>query len=276
MVWQVKSVKPGVAGWDGHVVLVHQDEPERRAGVAAWVSRGLELGEKVLCAETRHESLRRYLFALLDERRVPVDEVVARGQLEVFDAAEHAYSPGWQTRILEAALAEGYPSVRWSGEAGTASSAISRDNHGDAEWARDRLCHAKGVSILCQYPARLGRRPLRDVCAMHTEGVRSSGLRTFPDRRSLRVAGEVDASNAKILYCALLAATSEAPGGVYDVDLRGLDFIDIAGAKALLAGTEAYRRDGGVIRLSTVPDLVARVLGLVGLHGADGFAGEPL
>ena len=37
--------------WQGHLLLIHQTEPERRAGVATWVRRGLELGEKVLYIE---------------------------------------------------------------------------------------------------------------------------------------------------------------------------------------------------------------------------------
>jgi hypothetical protein len=40
--------------WDGHLLLLHDSDAERHAAVAAWVQRGLGLGE---CAEDVEDEL---------------------------------------------------------------------------------------------------------------------------------------------------------------------------------------------------------------------------
>ena len=102
--------------WDGHLVLVHDSERQRRAGVAAWVRRGLDLGAKILYIEPRDVTAERSLLCLLKDDGVDAEEVVERGQLQVLRAEDdRVYRPAWFTKVVEEALAEGYPTVRWSG-----------------------------------------------------------------------------------------------------------------------------------------------------------------
>jgi len=53
------------------------------------------------------------------------------------------------------------------------------------------------------------------------------------------------------------------------VDLSELDFLDVAGYRALRSGTEQWRRQGGTVLLAGAGGAVRRVLELVGV-GADG------
>ena len=60
-------------------MLVHDSERQRRAGVAAWVRRGLDLGAKILYIEPRDVTAERSLLCLLKDDGVDAEEVVERG-----------------------------------------------------------------------------------------------------------------------------------------------------------------------------------------------------
>ena len=83
---RVESFDGRRAEWDGHLVLVHDNERQRRTGVAAWVRRGLEAGEKILYTEPSDVPASASFRDLLKEHAVDVDAAVERGQLEVFAA----------------------------------------------------------------------------------------------------------------------------------------------------------------------------------------------
>ena len=100
-------------GHEGHVLLLFHDESYRRAGVAAWLRRGLELAAKVLYIEPADQPSARSLWGLLRDEPL-AGEAVERGQIQVFPADRTAYDPGWQASVVEDALRQGYPAVRWS------------------------------------------------------------------------------------------------------------------------------------------------------------------
>ena len=266
----------GSVGWDGHLVLLHHSERERRSGVVAWVRRGLDLGAKILYIEPRQESAERSLMGVLKEHAVDTAEATERGQLQVIPANDGTYSPTWQESVVDEALAGGYPTVRWSGEASTAWSVMSQSVHADIEWATDELCHTRPVSILCQYSSGLTQETLQTVNAMHGDGLREWLLQTFPIPGGIALAGEVDASNAKLLDAALLAAISAAGQESFVVELSGLDFLDCAGARALMAGTTAHRTRGGRVCLRAARDPVDRVLHLLNVDRVPGVRVEGL
>ncbi|HKG50032.1 MAG TPA: MEDS domain-containing protein, partial [Actinomycetales bacterium] len=113
-----KMTKPQV--WDGHVLLVHSSEQQRRAGVVPWVRRGLDLGAKILYIEPVDGPAERSLMDVLRTSNMDVGKAVGRGQLQVLPAGGEAYDTALRTRCVDDALAEGYPMVRCSGEASTA------------------------------------------------------------------------------------------------------------------------------------------------------------
>lgn len=267
------------ADWDGHIVLVHDDERTRRSGVAAWARRGLELGAKILYIEPPDEAGERSFQGVLKEHAVDAEEALESGRLVVLEASDEAYSPSWQELVTDEALGEGYPTVRWSGEEVTAWGVMSAKVHADVEWATDDLCHTRPVSVLCQYSSRVPQATLQTVCAMHGDGVREAQLRTYPVPGGLAVAGSVDASNERLLRCALTAttattATAASHGGSLVVDLSGLEFLDVSGAKALVTGTTSHRIKNGMVRLRSAQPAVEQVLRLLGADTADGFEVE--
>jgi len=261
--------------WDGHRVLVHDNERQRRTGVAAWVRRGLEVGAKILYIEPSHEPADRSLTGLLREHAVDADAARERGQLEVRAATPDAYDPSWQAEVVEESLAAGYPSVRWSGESTTAWSVMSPSAHAEVEWATDQLCEEQPVSILCQYSAGLPQTTLQSVCAAHGGGMRETQLRTTPIPEGVALSGAVDAANQRLLRCALVAATASTDDrSVFVVDLSELEFLDVAGARAFLTGTTGHRIRRGTVRLRAPQRPVESVLRLLRVDVADGFEVE--
>lgn len=221
---------------EGHLLLLYHEESYRRTGVAAWLRRGLELGAKILYIEPPDELSARSLSGLLQDQP-DAGEAVERGQIQVVPADRTAYDPLWQASVVEDALRQGYPSVRWSAEATTAWSVMPRNRHADFERTTDRLCQSLPVSVMCQYPARESIEVLGPVSSVHASGLRERLFQAAPFEGGLAVSGEVDASNHDILRALLQAATAATDRDSFVVDLSGLDFLDVRGARALMAGT---------------------------------------
>ena len=87
------------SGWDGHLLLVHDNEQQRRAGVAAWVRRGLQVGAKVVYTEPVDVPVERSLMGVLKAEEVCVDAAVDRGQVQVLPAESETYSAAFRTPI---------------------------------------------------------------------------------------------------------------------------------------------------------------------------------
>lgn len=260
-------------GDEGHVLLLYYEESYRRTGVAAWLRRGLELGAKILYIEPPDELSARSLSGLLQDQP-DAGEAVERGQIQVVPADRTAYDPLWQASVVEDALRQGYPSVRWSAEATTAWSVMPRNRHADFERTTDRLCQSLPVSVMCQYPARESIEVLGPVSSVHASGLRERLFQAAPFEGGLAVSGEVDASNHDILRALLQAATAATDRDSFVVDLSGLDFLDVRGARALMAGTGAYRRHGGQVRLRTPRPVVDRLIRLLAFDRSRGILME--
>jgi anti-anti-sigma factor len=272
----VESLDRRPTCWDGHIALVHDSERQRRIGVADWARCGLDLGAKVLYIEPEDVPPERSLLGVLEEHALRVEEALADGRLEIFTASDEVYSPTWQEGVTDEALAVGYPSVRWSGEERTAWSVMSPARHTEIEWETDLLCETRPVSIMCQYSAHLPQPTLETVCAVHGAGVRDSQLQALPTPEGLALAGSADAANDRLLRSTLVAraATAAADGGRIIVDLGELEFLDVAGARALWTGTTAHRLRGGTVRLTRPLPRVDRMLRLLGVQQAPGFEME--
>jgi anti-anti-sigma factor len=89
---------------------------------------------------------------------------------------------------------------------------------------------------------------------------------------SLSLHGEVDVTQADDLLRALVDVARETPGEVV-LDLSGLRFLDVAGARALARATRLLRGADVQLRLVGAPRTPARCLALFGLDGRDGVPG---
>lgn len=268
----MKSLGRRPAGWDGHLLLLYHSESQRRDGVATWVRRGLELGEKILYTEPPNEPPCRSLPGLLADQ-ADADEAFGRGQIQVVIADEAAYDPAWQANMVDEALAQGYPSVRWSGEATTAWALMPRDRHAGIERATDQLCRSTPLSVMCQYSAHESE-VLLDACLVHGAGLRDPLFSASPFEGGVAVAGEIDVSNRDIVRSLLLAATSVTDRDPFVLDLSALDFLDLAGVRGLLLGTGPYRGRGRHVRFHGQPAHVDRLIHLLGVQHEPGVLTE--
>ena len=266
----VQPVPRWESPWDGHILLAYDSEAARRAGVVAWMGRGLQLGAKLLYVEHPDEPRDRSLDAVLSEVRGEFALAVETGQVQVLDLPEETLDPAWLTTVLAEALGAGYPSVRLSVEASAAWTVTSPPEHLEIERAADSICNTAPVSVMCQYSTRVTESALEHAWSVHSAGLRESLLETVPIPTGVAVAGEVDRSNERVLRSVLAAAILRELG-TFVVDLSRLRFLDLSGVRALVTATEAHRRHGGVVRLLEPRPAVDHLLRLLGLDRTDGF-----
>lgn len=257
-------------GWDGHLLLFYGEESQRRAGVAAWVRRGLDLGSKILYTQPPDELPDRSLPGLLGDEPDAL-EAMERGQIQVVPADASTYDPAFIETFVDGALSEGYPSVRWSADASTAWGVIPRSRHELVEQATDQLCTSRPLSVLCQYPALEGGDSMAFLSQAHGGGLRAQLFQAAPVEGGLALAGELDATNHRILRSLLTTATAAPDRDPFVLDLRWLDFLDLPGARALLFGTLDHRRAGGLVRLDAPRPHIAQLIHLLGIDQAEGI-----
>ena len=110
------------------------------------------------------------------------------------------------------------------------------------------------------------------LSAAHGAGLRERLLDVAPlDGGGLALSGEVDVSNRGMLSSVLLAATQTPERGPFQLDLSGLGFLDVGGARELVAGTDRYRLRGGHVRLLDPQPHVDRLIRLLGVDREQGF-----
>jgi anti-anti-sigma factor len=251
--------------WDGHLLLLHRSEPERQASVAAWVHRGLERGEKVYYTELPDPTDEQSLLPTLARHGVDVRDF-PEGQLSILPVSDF-YPRAGQVDLVMRAIEEGYRSVRLSAESRAALSHVSPRRFRDIEETMESLCRVLPVSAMCQYDAHttVGTR-LVEAVTTHAVAVRASDMMMRRRRDTMTLSGELDLTNSEMLRFALSQATE---GRIdltsFSVILADLNFLDIAGCRALLRGTERFRRSGGQLYLESSPKHITRVLRALGV-----------
>jgi anti-anti-sigma factor len=263
--------------WDGHLLLLHDSDAERLAGLTAWVRRGLDRDEKVIYTEAPDVAPEQSLLAILDERGLDVTAATADGRLTLLPLEEF-YPPAGQATVIERALAEGFRAVRMSAEANAARSVLPEPVYADMERTMDQLCRTLPVSAMCQYARRATTRVrLREVVAAHLVGVRQTKLRTGQDQRGITFSGQVDVANADTFAAAVHAAISAAARVAW-LDLGGVEFMDAAACRALAGATWFFRDRGGQVLLMAPQPSVERTLRLLDVDQLRGFeliGGDP-
>ena len=250
--------------------MLYYSESERRSGVATWVRRGMELGSKILYTEAEGELQDRSLSELLRDEPAAL-EAMDRGRIEVVCADRATYDPHHVEVVVDNAISDGYPSVRWSGDATTAWGVIDRGGYAVVEQAIDELCMSRPLSAMCQYPGRECVGAFGFLARSHGAGVRDQLFQAAPVKGGLAVAGDLDVLNEDVMRSLLMAGTTKAGCDGFVIDLSQVDFLDVTGARAMLSGTRAYRARGGKVRLHAPRPHIARVICLLGIHRAEGF-----
>jgi anti-sigma B factor antagonist len=84
---------------------------------------------------------------------------------------------------------------------------------------------------------------------------------------TIRVEGEVDASNASEVRDAFLAVLSDGAVSLV-IDCEKLSFIDSMGLSAIVSATREAKLQWGTVTVRNASDIVRRVLDITGLHQA--------
>jgi anti-anti-sigma factor len=248
--------------WDGHLLLLHQSEDERRSQLAAWVRHGLEHGEKVVYTQADPATSARSLVPVLTEHEVDAEGAIREGRLQLLPPGEF-YAQVADGELGRRGLAEGFPSVRVAAEARSAMRVVSDEDYMKIEYKMDFLCRDAPFSALCQYDRfRLSGPRLATAAASHPFGIRDRLLHTGGGPDQFLLSGEPDIANAALLREALRSAARDA-GRVLRVDLSRVRFISVAGVRALLEATEDFRLRGGEVILAAPQRPVAPLLVLL-------------
>jgi anti-anti-sigma factor len=266
-------------GWDGHLLLLHHNERERRHGIAAWVRRGFERGDKVIYADQDVAAASEVLHQTLGESGLDAHLASRAGQLQVLHLHEFVLPHGPRA-VVERALAEGYHGVRVSGETDRVAAAQPPGySYTRTEQLIGDLCRHRTVHVLCQLPSsrvlpRLRGRQVRhsqpgagippfdDIASAHGGGVCGGALQSRPMRDGVALSGEIDSMNAQLAE-AVVRAAMRSSGPYFRLDLTGVTFMDIRGARAIANQLEQVRRVGGclMVRCGGGPERVLRLLG---------------
>ncbi|MCW2740932.1 MAG: hypothetical protein JWR45_1354 [Blastococcus sp.] len=263
------------AGVADHVCWVYDgDDDALDRAVARFLKGGLDRGERLLCVGDRViDSLRRHASGLPD-----VDGLLTDGTLQTltlrdaYDAAA-AFLPEDQFAYYDAAtrraLDDGYQGLRVVAEI----SALAADPvHRPAlvRWehlADDYIASGSGFTAMCTYSSGLARAALDDVTAVHpvvrAEGGAPAFQVFFDGEDAMVLTGSVDAFSADRLARVLASSPAEPPGVV--LDLGRVEFMDVAGCRALARWAASLSARSVAVELAGSSALVRRMWQLLSL-----------
>jgi len=250
-----------------HVLHTFRQELHRQARVVSWVREGLRRGEKILYS------------TLPDDTLVPALRTGARDAAVALRQGQLAFIPdtdffpgGRQAELVQQALDEGYTAVRLSARADAALSRASLEDYLATDLMMDQLCASLPVAALCQIDATaVSTRILMSVIGGHAGEVENADMRLHRREGQGVLSGEVDFSSAEVLTEALRCLCRVEPADPTVIDLGQLTFLDVSGCRALVAGTDELRRDGGNVTLRHASREVRRVMGLLGMDRLPGI-----
>lgn len=263
-----------------HGCCVYATEPRRRAGVADFFRVGAAHNDRLLyLADLDGASLDGAVRAL-DEAGFNARWFQASGQLTV-RSTDESYLEGGTfdgnrvkdvlRKETEAALAAGYRGLRVVGEMTWAL----RDAATPAQLAAyeagvDDLFGDGTLSALCQYDrAAFPDDTLAAVVGPHhlvTSGGDDDGGGFTASRTGeagVRLTGEVDFADADLLRAFLRSWAAGAPARDLEIDITGLEFLDVAGLRALVE-TAQDLGSSRALALRGARPLVRRALALTG------------
>jgi len=261
-----------------HLCLPFTNDDEQREIVSAYIADGITHGERVLYFADRTEPSA--IDRWLSQKGVDGALAVARGQLTIrsarggeFDAATVVTGIHGEMRQ---ARQEGYRGLRWTGEMSWAlgSSELAEYESGIAA----TVSTSGDVAAICQYDERLfDSDAVSGLVAFHTSVVRidplhdGRRLRVVPtfNPRGLKVIGTIDDGTVDGLVEALDEA-SRWPEPVLHLDVAELEFIDVAGVRAIvrLAGRLGDERR---LQIDHLKPTLRKVMTIVGWDQAPGI-----
>ncbi|QMU77176.1 STAS domain-containing protein [Streptacidiphilus sp. PB12-B1b] len=242
-------------GHGDHLCLAFADDAEQRRVVTAYLAAGLQRGERVLYFADLNEPGQ--VLGWLEAAGADPGAALGRGQLTVTTADDSYLAAGsfdadtmvatLQQEVHDA-LAAGWNGLRVSGEMGWALRGVpGAEQLGAYETKVNAVFAGRPALAICQYDARrFGTAQLHEFDRRHPGAVEldalysDAALRLVPafraGQRALRVVGTVDYRTTEAL-AGVLETVLGWPGDVW-VDMSALEFIDLAGMRALARAAE--------------------------------------
>lgn len=266
------SVAAPEAQWAPHTLLVQRLPNQHDLDVGGWVRQGLQRGEMIFYSTVDGDTA---AVSQLQQGGVDVARAVRDGQL-TFVSAERFFPGAEQATLVRRALDRGFPGVRLSAQADAALDHVGVERYQAIDHSMDELCAGLPVMALCQYDVR--RTPSAAEAAglitaidSHLDAVRDGDLRLRRWADQVSLAGEADLASAPVLGRALRGICQSGPGSEIVLDMSALTFVDVAGCRALVAGTEPLRGRGGTVFLRGVDGHVHKVMALLGIDRLAGL-----
>jgi len=258
---------------NAHELLLYRDQAHHDETVSRWVDRGVQRGEKVVFTTEATD-----LGAQLARASVDVTTATRLGQCVTL-TPEALLSADGQTAVIWQALEEGYSGVRVTAQANEVISVLGNEGYQRFHRHLDQSCDLPEVSALCRYqagqdaPDSSGSTVSSTVGRMvriHPDGVDDGTMRARRRGNRMELTGEVDLFSAGTLTEWLFGACSVADREVV-LDVTGLTFIDVAGCRALVSGTVAFRDDAGTVFLRGASGHTQKVMVLLGFGQLPGM-----
>lgn len=253
----------------GHVCCVIESARERLHRVVAWTDEGLAAGERVVVVQPVDDN--EELLRALREQGVDAEQAVLDGRLLLLRPDDVYLSDGVfdidrrideSRAFIEQSVTEGYTAVRLASDARLVLGVVGDI---DALLAYEKrvelLSRAVPVSGICFYHRSSFGSVLSSFVAAHPGGAADSQLAGAAEPGHVRLSGDVDMSNVDLLEALLTG--SVADGSDLVVDLHAVSFIDLAGARTLIAvsrGLDAGRR----LKVLSPPRLLFRMVETIG------------
>jgi anti-anti-sigma factor len=257
-----------------HACLVCETDSERWDAVARFLRRGLEQGERTVYVTAEHgeDELRAQLdLGEAGDGLLIVPAPIAQGYADGggFDYVERLAA--WRQQAL-AAVDEGFAGIRVAVDMAWLHDVdLSLDDLVDYERRGAELFDGLPGTALCVYDRRrFDDHLLARACYAHRISL-GEALAPAPVYESrllqvqstgpgaIRLAGEIDPSNVAALADVLCSARS---GDGLVLDMRSVDFIDVAGLRAIHGLAESGC--GALVLVSPKP-VVRRMLSVLGI-----------
>jgi anti-anti-sigma factor len=278
---QVRKVRLG-----DHLCLPFESEDEQREVITAYIVDGLARGERVIYFADR--TAPDEIGAWLAATGVDTGRMVDEGRLEIRPIDNNYLFEGRfepdvviTTLWIEVRQARdaGYPGLRISSEMTSEVGPVAGEQVlREYENRLARVFDSRELAAICQYDRRLfGHAAVTGMIDCHPEVVQidplhdDRRLRITPTYgpRGLRVAGCVDLTTSGALAGTLRHAADWPERELY-LDLGELEFIDVAGVRAIVRAAGSLERGRHLVVERLAPAL-RRVFGLVGWDRSPGL-----
>jgi hypothetical protein len=230
------------AGTTDHLCWVYDDDALFDRAVEAFLSGGLERGERLLCVGERVIESLRASHRLAEK----VAALMAAGALQTQTLAQAYEAAGpflaenqrtYYETATRRALAEGYRGLRVIAEVSVlAADPVTRSELVRWEHVADGLIAQNvGFTAMCAYNGELADEALADIASVHPVVHTPDAVPAFQlffDDGRIVLAGSVDTFGADRLSRALAASPVGPEGAV--LDLGPLEFVDVAGCRAVV------------------------------------------